>query len=195
MQDMHDDMAQRFVVAGLGNPGEEYAHTRHNAGFDVVDELARTLGVTYWKRECGALTACVKIGDTEVILIKPQSFMNTSGGPVSKVLKEYDVAPANLIVVHDDLDIPAGKIRVKFGGGLAGHNGLKSICDKTASKEWFRVRIGIDRPPGRMPVVDYVLKMPKGSERDDFDQAIDLGAQAVVSLIEEGLVKTQDRFN
>ena len=136
------------MIAGLGNPGEEYEHTRHNAGFDTVDALADELGVRYWKNEGGALVGKASYRGHELLLVKPQSFMNTSGGPVSKLMRAYGVAPDHLIVVHDELDIEPGTIRVKFGGGHAGHNGLRSICDKLGTRDWFRVRIGIGLAAG-----------------------------------------------
>jgi len=184
-----------YLVAGLGNPGEEYAHTRHNAGFDTIDELARDARVNYWKNECGALTAKTMIAGEEVVLAKPQSYMNTSGGPVKKLMDAYGITPDHLIVVHDDLDIQPASIRVKFGGGHAGHNGLKSICDKLGTRDWFRVRVGIGRPPGRMPVVDFVLTLPRKEAADDFVQGCYRASQAVDSLIRSGLEKTQQDFN
>lgn len=185
-----------YLIVGLGNPGEEYAHTRHNAGFDTIDALAAEVGARYWKTEGGALTAKGTWHGEDVVLAKPQSYMNTSGGPVKTLMKTYGVAPDHLIVIHDELDIDPGTIRVKFGGGHAGHNGLRSICDKLGTRDWFRVRIGIGRPPGRKPVVDWVLSRPRS--KDDaavFESAVDQGAQAVLSLIDNGLEKTQARFN
>ena len=124
------------VVAGLGNPGEEYAETRHNAGFKAIDELARQAGVTYWKNQAGAEVALININDAEeengkrqIVLVKPQSYMNTSGGPISKLCREYKIKAEELLVIHDELDIPAGDVRVKVGGGHAGHNGLRSIIE------------------------------------------------------------------
>lgn len=184
-----------YLVVGLGNPGEEYAHTRHNAGFDAVDELARGARVAYWKSEAGALTAKATLAGEDVVLAKPQSFMNTSGGPVKKLMDAYQVAPGQLIVVHDDLDIQPGAIRVKLGGGLAGHNGLKSIADKLGTRDWHRVRVGIGRPPGRMPVVDFVLTRPRKEAADDFAQGCYRASLAVESLIRDGLEKTQQEFN
>lgn len=188
------------VVVGLGNPGEEYAHTRHNAGFEVVDLLASEWGVTYWKNKCGALVGEGKLrhsdGSVEkVILAKPQSFMNLSGGPTSKLCKEYDCPVEELIVIHDELDIDPGTVKVKKGGGHAGHNGLKSIIEKCGSRDFLRVRTGIGRPPGRMSVVDFVLGTPKKDAKDDFDQACQRAAEAVESLLEKGLARTQDVFN
>ena len=184
-----------WVVAGLGNPGEEYAHTRHNAGFDGVDELAQQAGSPFWKSESGALAARVSLAGQDVLLVKPQSFMNTSGGPLSKLLKLYGVGPDKLIVIHDELDIDPGTIRVKQGGGHAGHNGLKSIEEKLGTRDWLRIRIGIGRPPGRMPTADYVLKRPRGDEEELFCEAVHRGTEAVPFLIEHGLVETQNRFN
>ena len=184
-----------FLIVGLGNPGEEYEHTRHNAGFDTVDKIATEIGVRYWKNECGALTGKGAYHDIDVVLAKPQSYMNTSGGPVKQLMNAYGVSPDHLVVIHDELDIDPGTIRVKFGGGHAGHNGLRSICDKLGTRDWFRVRCGIGRPPGRMPVADYVLSLPKKDAADDFAQATDLGCEAALFLIEHGLEKTQQKFN
>lgn len=184
-----------WLIAGLGNPGEEYAHTRHNAGFECIDELAVPAGANYWKSECGALVAKGKLGGQEVLLAKPQSFMNASGGPVSKLAGQYDIKGDHLVVIHDDLDISPGSIRVKFGGGLAGHNGLKSINEKLGGPDWHRVRVGIGRPPGRKPVIDWVLSRPKGEAEEDFRTAVHRAAEAVECLIENGLEKTQQEFN
>ena len=184
-----------FLIVGLGNPGEEYEHTRHNAGFDTVDKIASEIGVRYWKNECGALTGKGVYRDIDVVLAKPQSYMNTSGGPVKQLMNAYGVSPDHLVVIHDELDIDPGTIRVKFGGGHAGHNGLRSICDKLGTRDWFRVRCGIGRPPGRMSVADYVLSLPKKDAADDFAQATDLGCEAALFLIEHGLEKTQQKFN
>lgn len=184
-----------FLIVGLGNPGEEYEHTRHNAGFDTVDKIASEIGVRYWKNECGALTGKGAYHDIDVVLAKPQSYMNTSGGPVKQLMNAYGVSPDRLVVIHDELDIDPGTIRVKLGGGHAGHNGLRSICDKLGTRDWFRVRCGIGRPPGRMSVADYVLSLPKKDAADDFAQATDLGCEAALFLIEHGLEKTQQKFN
>lgn len=184
-----------YLIVGLGNPGEEYAHTRHNAGFDTVDLIGGDVGARYWRTECGALTAKGAYHDIDVVLAKPQSYMNTSGGPVKQLCNAYGVDPDHLVVIHDELDIDPGTIRVKFGGGHAGHNGLRSICDKLGTRDWFRVRCGIGRPPGRMNVADYVLSRPKKEAAEDFQQACDLARQATLYLIEHGLEKTQQKFN
>ena len=188
-------MAETYLIAGLGNPGSDYEHTRHNAGFDTLDRVAQEVGATYWKNECGALVASKSWKGYELVLAKPQSFMNVSGGPVKKLLAAYDVPLDHLIVIHDELDIPSGTIRVKFGGGHAGHNGLRSICDKTGSRDWYRVRIGIGRPPGRMSVSDWVLSRPRKEAEEELQAATALGAEAVLYLIENGLEATQQRYN
>lgn len=187
-------MAQ-YLIVGLGNPGEEYEGTRHNAGFLTIDRLANDVGARYWKTECGALTAKGAWHDTDVVLAKPQSFMNTSGGPVSRLVNAYGIELDHLIVIHDEIDIPAGTVRVKFGGGHAGHNGLRSICDKLGTRDWYRVRCGVGRPPGRMDVADFVLSKPKHEAADEFDQALELAERATLSLLDNGLEKTQQEFN
>lgn len=173
-----------WLIVGLGNPGAEYADTRHNAGFKTVDALAEELGANYWKTECGCLTAKVKRNGLQLVLAKPQSFMNLSGGPVKKACAQYGVQPDRLLVIHDELDIPAGDVRAKFGGGHAGHNGLRSICDTLGTRDWHRVRVGIGRPPGKMDPADYVLSVPKGELADLFDQAIETAARQALEVVE-----------
>lgn len=183
------------LICGLGNPGEEYEHTRHNAGFDTIDVIAGELRATYWKSEGGALTAKVKHAGEELLLVKPQDFMNTSGGPLKKVMQAHGIAVEDIVVIHDELDIEPGSIRVKFGGGLAGHNGLKSIADKLQTKDFTRVRVGIGRPIGRMQVVDWVLSRPKKEAWDAFCEGTQKAAEATLFYLDNGLEKTQQRFN
>ncbi|MCH3967627.1 MAG: aminoacyl-tRNA hydrolase [Atopobiaceae bacterium] len=184
-----------LVVFGLGNPGAEYAGTRHNAGFATIDELARRHGATYWKSEEGADVASTTISGHEVLLAKPQTYMNCSGGPVAKLASAHGIAARNILVVHDDLDIPAGDVRVKFGGGHGGHNGLRSIIDKLTSRDFSRVRCGIGRPPGRMDPADYVLRTLKGSFADDFAAMVTTAADVVESCVNDGVIPTRDKFN
>lgn len=184
-----------YLIAGLGNPGDEYDRTRHNSGFDAIDKMAEEAGARYWKTECGALTAKGVIADEDVLFAKPQSFMNTSGGPIKRLCDSYGIDTDHLVVIHDDLDIEPGAIRVKFGGGHAGHNGLKSICDKMGTRDWYRVRIGIGRPPGRMSVVDFVLTRPKHAEIELHDQGLERAAEAAAYLLAHGLEQTQQQFN
>lgn len=188
-----DDVA--FLVVGLGNPGEEYEGTRHNAGGETVALLAKELKGNYVKSEGGAKTVRVTHRGNTIILARPSCYMNTSGGPVKQLLSLYGLKPDKLIVIHDELDIDPGSVRVKFGGGHAGHNGLRSICDKLGTKDWFRVRVGIGRPPGKMGVSDFVLSVPKKDAQEDFEHACHLAAQATLSLIDNGLEKTQQDFN
>lgn len=184
-----------YLIVGLGNPGEEYEHTRHNAGFDTIDLLGEDAGARYWKTECGSLTAKGVLADVDVVLAKPQGYMNTSGGPVKQLCNAYGIDLEHLIVIHDDIDIEPGSLRIKFGGGNAGHNGLKSITAKLGSPDYYRVRVGVGRPPGRMNAADYVLMRPKGDEREDFEAACVQASLAVPYLMENGLENTQNRFN
>lgn len=183
-----------YVIAGLGNPGDEYAGTWHNAGFEAVDRLADQLGVRYWKSEGGALTAQASIAGEDIVLVKPQSFMNTSGGPVKNVLQRYKVDPGHLVVIHDALDVTPGTIKVKSGGGLDAHNGLRSIANKLGTKDWIRIRIGIGRPPGRMRVSDYVLSAPRKQALDEFAAGCDMAAQAVPVIVRYGAERAQRQF-
>lgn len=190
------------MVAGLGNPGDEYAQTRHNAGFKAIDELARQANVTYWKNQAGAEVASIQVNDAEaeggkreVILVKPQSYMNTSGGPISKLCAQYKVSVEELLVIHDELDIPAGDVRIKVGGGHAGHNGLRSIIDKMGSRDFSRVRVGIGNPPGRMPVADFVLKQLRSREAEDFDETTFRAAEAAATALTRGVIFARDHVN
>lgn len=175
------------LVVGLGNPGPEYATTRHNAGFMVVDALAERYSASYWKSRAGALVAEVEVDGRRVVLAKPQSFMNVSGGPVKKLLELYELVVDDLLVVHDELDIPAGEVRAKVGGGHAGHNGLRSIHEKLGTDAYARIRIGIGRPPGRMPAADYVLQAPRGEDRYNFEAAVERGTELTKVAIEFGM--------
>lgn len=190
------------MIAGLGNPGEEYAQTRHNAGFKAIDELARQANATYWKNQAGAEVASIKVNDAEaeggkreVILVKPQSYMNTSGGPISKLCAQYKVSVEELLVIHDELDIPAGDVRIKVGGGHAGHNGLRSIIDKMGSRDFSRVRVGIGNPPGRMPVADFVLKQLRSREAEEFDETTVRAAEAAATALTRGVIFARDHVN
>jgi len=153
-----------WLIVGLGNPGAKYAQTRHNVGFMAIDALAEELGGSYWKEEAGALTCKVKMRsssgeDLAVVLAKPQTFMNLSGSSVKKLCEKYGINPEeNLIVIADELDLPAGEVRAKKGGGHAGHNGHRSIIDVVGTRDYQRIRVGIGRPPGKMDAADYVLQ-------------------------------------
>lgn len=180
-----------MIVCGLGNPDAEYEHTRHNAGFATVDVLAERHGVRYWKSEAGAQTATLSWRDAdgekrEVILAKPMSYMNTSGGPLSKLARAHHVQPEQILVVHDEVDLPAGQVKVKLGGGLNAHNGLRSIADKLGSRNFARVQFGIGRPPGKMQVADYVLRELKGNFLEEFEVTAQQAADVVERVLTEG---------
>lgn len=180
-----------LIVCGLGNPDAQYARTRHNAGFAVVDALAARHGVRYWKSEAGAQTATLTVtcSDGEkrkVLLAKPMSYMNTSGGPLSKLARAHHVRPAQILVVHDEVDLEAGEVRVKLGGGLNAHNGLRSIADKLGSRDFARLQFGIGRPPGRMQVADYVLRELKGDFLADFELTVERAADLVEDVLARG---------
>ena len=179
------------IVCGLGNPDVDYERTRHNAGFATVDVLAARHGVRYWKSEAGAQVASLTWRGAdgeqrEVLLAKPMSYMNTSGGPLSKLARAHRVAPQQILVVHDEVDLAAGEVRLKLGGGLNAHNGLRSIADKLGSRDFARVQFGIGRPPGKMQVADYVLRELKGGFLDEFNITAERAADLVERVLTEG---------
>lgn len=179
------------IVCGLGNPDADYERTRHNAGFATVDVLAARHGVRYWKSEAGAQVASLTWRGAdgeqrEVLLAKPMSYMNTSGGPLSKLARAHRVAPQQILVVHDEVDLAAGEVRLKLGGGLNAHNGLRSIADKLGSRDFARVQFGIGRPPGKMQVADYVLRELKGGFLDEFNITAECVADLVERILTEG---------
>jgi peptidyl-tRNA hydrolase, PTH1 family len=185
-----------WLLAGLGNPGDRYARSRHNVGRMVAEDLADEAGERFRKvRFLPVETAEIRIGDERVVLARSSRFMNESGPSYASLAKKQGIEPSGLIAVHDELDIPADTIRVKRGGGNSGHNGLRSLDQALRTNEYLRVRVGIGRPPGQKDPADFVLQ-PVGS-RDEADLAIlvDHAADAVRSLITDGLEHTQDRFN
>jgi PTH1 family peptidyl-tRNA hydrolase len=184
-----------WLVVGLGNPGSSYEGTRHNAGHFVVDELARRTGGRFKAHKSRADVVETRLGGQRAVLAKPRSYMNESGGPVAALRDYFKVTPDHLIVVHDELDIPFGTLRVKLGGGDNGHNGLKSIRSAIGTGDFLRVRFGIGRPPGRQAPADFVLKPFSATERKDLDWSTVRGADAVESLIAEGVERTQNTYN
>ncbi|NMR21429.1 aminoacyl-tRNA hydrolase [Cellulomonas fimi] len=191
----------RWLVVGLGNPGPAYAGNRHNVGQMVLDELARRAGVTFSARSVGgarAATAEARLGvlpggapGARVVLAKPSTYMNVSGGPVSGLGQYYRVEPDRVVVVHDELDIPFGDIKLKLGGGEGGHNGLRDVTKALGTRDYLRVRVGVGRPPGRMDAADYVLKDFSGAERKELAWLVDAAADATELLLTEGLEKAQ----
>lgn len=198
---MADDTTSPWLVVGLGNPGAKYAGTRHNIGYLVTDELARRLGAGFRRHKNGRsdvvegrLGGSVTPGP-RVVLVRSHTYMNETGGPVSSLAKFYKVPPDHIIAIHDELDIPFGTLRAKLGGGDNGHNGLKSMRASLGTGEFYRVRAGIGRPPGRQDPSDFVLSNYSSVERKELPFQIDAAADAVESLIRDGLETTQQRFN
>lgn len=180
------------LICGLGNPGAEYERTRHNAGFVTIDILARRAHASFWKSEAGCMTCHIQLKGTDgepcpVVLAKPQSYMNTSGGPLSKLMRELGVLAPEILVVHDEVDLSQGEVRVKCGGGLNAHNGLRSIADKLGTRDFAHVRVGIGRPPGRMSVADYALRQLKGSFLEEFELSCERAADACEMCLERGI--------
>jgi PTH1 family peptidyl-tRNA hydrolase len=183
-----------FLVAGLGNPGREYERTRHNIGWRVADELARRHDGSFRSKFSGQI-AEVRVGERKLALLKPETYMNVSGQSVAAASRFFKVAPEALLVVHDDVDLEPGRLQIRLGGGLAGHNGLRSISSTVGTQEFLRLRIGVGRPGrgDRRPVADYVLS--------EFEPEIDVGAlvaraaDAVETIVGEGIEAAQQRFN
>ena len=190
-----------WLVVGLGNPGPTYAGHRHNVGFMVVDELARRGGARFAPAKgIRAETADVRVGPPGVdqqrlVLAKSRTYMNETGGPVAGLLSYYKIEPAALVVVHDELDIDPTQLRVKLGGGDNGHNGLKSIRRSISTGDYYRVRIGVGRPPGRQDPADFLLSNFPSSARTDVEIEVQRAADAVESLVQQGLERTQSAFN
>ncbi|MBN1269275.1 MAG: aminoacyl-tRNA hydrolase [Kiritimatiellae bacterium] len=183
------------VVVGLGNPGRRYERTRHNVGFLVADELARRSGAAFRRSWRMPLRSCsVRIGEQDVLLVKPETFMNRSGAAVAPLLRKKGLAEADLILVLDDADLPAGQLRVRPRGGAGGHNGLKSVIVQLGSEAIARVRVGIGRRPGE-DMVDHVLSTFTPEEREAIEAAVPRAADAVESVLRNGVEKTMNDFN
>lgn len=189
-------VANSFLVVGLGNPGRDYERTRHNVGFEVVDLLVNRHGGRLRSGRERALVDTVRIGEYKTTLAKPLIYMNNSGESVGPLVKHVGIDdPTNLIVVHDELDLPVGRVKVKVGGGLAGHNGLRSIKAHLHDDSFVRVRIGVGKPPAKGRGADHVLsRIPKG-ERDQLDEMVVVAADAVEMIIIDGVDSAMDRFN
>jgi PTH1 family peptidyl-tRNA hydrolase len=184
-----------WLVVGLGNPGPGYAGNRHNVGSMVVAELAQRLSATFKSSRSNALVAEGRVGDARFVLARPLSFMNLSGGPTSSLLKYYKLDASRLIVVHDELDIPFDTLRLKFGGGNGGHNGIRDITSALGSPDYIRVRVGIGRPPGRMDAAAFVLQNFSGTERETLPNLISEAADAVELIAADGLTAAQLKFH
>ena len=189
---MADD---RWLIAGLGNPGPGYAGNRHNVGFMCADELADRIGAAFRRDKSRAVVATGHLAGVPVVLAKPQRFMNLSGGPVAALRTFFKLPPERILVVHDELDLPYGTIRLKLGGGDNGHNGLRSVTASLGSREYHRLRIGIGRPPGRMDPADFVLRNFSPQEREDLPELLARSADAAEILVTQGLAVAQNKFH
>jgi PTH1 family peptidyl-tRNA hydrolase len=186
-----------WLVVGLGNPGAQYAGNRHNVGQMVADELAARLGATFKTHKTPSRVAegFLRPGGPKLVIAKPNSFMNTSGGPVSALLKYYSLPADRLVLLHDELDIPFDTVRLKQGGGHGGHNGVRDVSKATGNADFIRVRVGVGRPPGRQDSADFVLKDFSGTERQSLPSLLSDAADAVEAIVEHGLVAAQQRFH
>ena len=197
----------QFVVAGLGNPGEQYSRSRHNAGFMTIDRIAKAKGVELSRRRFKGVTAEITLADQPAILVKPQTFYNLSGECISDLLGYFKIDPQNLIVLHDELDLEAGRLRMKQGGGDAGNRGVRSIAESLGTTDFIRVRIGVGRPPGfttemepgRQPKTeenkDYLLRPMTAAERQAIAPLLDRAANAVEAIAANGLEAAMNRYN
>jgi peptidyl-tRNA hydrolase, PTH1 family len=189
---------ERWLIAGLGNPGSEYAGNRHNCGFMVADVLAGRMnqgGVRFRRDRSRARVAEGRLVGHAVTLAKPQTFMNLSGRPVAALRAFYKVPVERIVVIHDELDIPFGTLRLKQGGGDNGHNGLRSVTAALGTRDYMRVRVGIGRPPGRMDPADFVLHDFSAAERKVLPDVLERAADAVEALLQRGLAAAQNEFH
>lgn len=193
---MSDDM---WIVVGLGNPGPDYAGTRHNVGHLVVDLLAERAGTKLKSHRRGRSdVAETRLGGppgVRTVLARPRTYMNLSGGPVAALCQFFKVAPERVVVLHDELDLPYGALRIKLGGGDNGHNGLRSVRAALGTGDFHRVRFGVGRPPGRMEPAAYVLKPWSAAERKELDLNVERAADAVEALLVDGLAYAQNHYN
>jgi PTH1 family peptidyl-tRNA hydrolase len=188
-------MPADLLVVGLGNPGDEYARTRHNAGADVVEILAKRHGARLRRSKDRALVDDVRVDGRKLVLAIPTTYMNESGLAVAALVRRHDIAPDRLVIVHDELDLPPAALRVKVGGGLAGHNGLRSIKQHLKTAEFLRVRIGVGKPPAKEHGADHVLSRPGRRARDEMAVTLEEAADAVELILVEGVDAAMNRYN
>ncbi len=191
-------MSEPWLVVGLGNPGPEYARNRHNVGFMIADLLADRIGARFGRhRKAVALVAegHLGLGGPRLVLAKPMTFMNLSGGPAAALSQFYKIPVDHIVALHDELDIPYGQIRMKIGGGEGGHNGLRSLSRSLGSKDYLRVRFGIGRPPGRQDPADYVLSDFSATERKELEFLVDRAADATEAVLTHGLEWAQNTYH
>ena len=189
-------MPADLLVVGLGNPGDEFARTRHNAGAEVIELLARRHGAKLKRsRRDRALVGEARIGNARVTLAIPTTYMNDSGIAVRALARRYDLIPQQIVIVHDELDLPPAALRVKEGGGLAGHNGLRSIVQHLHSDDFLRVRIGVGKPPTKERGADHVLSRASRRDREEMAVTIEQAADAVEMILADGVAAAMNRFN
>ena len=189
--------ADQHLVVGLGNPGAGYTGNRHNVGQMVLAVLADRGGLAFKSHKAGAAVAEGRLrpGGPRIVLAKPGSYMNLSGGPVAQLARFYKIDPARIVVVHDDLDLDFDTVRVKAGGGHGGHNGLRDIIARLGTQDFLRVRVGIGRPPGRQDAAEFVLKDFSAEERRTLPNLLEDAADAVAAVVDDGVLAAQNRFN
>lgn len=193
---MSDESRGPALIVGLGNPGAQYERTRHNVGFMVADVLADRVGGKFGAhKKSGADVVTARLGDRQVVIAKPRSFMNVSGRPVAALARFFSVAPENIVVIHDELDIDFGVVKLKLGGGEGGHNGLRSISAAIGTKDYLRTRVGVGRPPGRMDPASFVLKPFSAAERKDLGIVCEEAADAAELVLQIGLEAAQNRLH
>jgi peptidyl-tRNA hydrolase, PTH1 family len=183
------------LIVGLGNPGRRYERARHNLGFLVIDRLANQHDVAIKKMLCGALVGDGSFGGEKIVLAKPQTFMNRSGAAVDGLLREYGATAENLVVVYDDLDLSFGRIRIRTSGSAAGHRGVLSIIENLGGAPFYRVRVGIGRPPEGIDAVDYVLQPFGDEEMRELNEIVDRAADSVVCLFRDGPRRAMELYN
>jgi PTH1 family peptidyl-tRNA hydrolase len=189
------EAGDRWLVAGLANPGSRYAGTRHNAGAMVLDVLLERSGASLKRHKSGCAIAEVGLAGTRTILARPLTYMNDSGRPLGQLARYFKVPPSRLMVVHDEIDIPFGEVRVKAGGGTAGHNGLNSVAAHLGTKDFIRVRVGVSRPRGQGDAVGHVLADFSSSERRDLPEVLERAAAAVELVLEAGIERAMTEIN
>ena len=188
-------MTETYLIIGLGNPGREYRETRHNIGFMLVDRLAVKLNARFTRLQSKALVASTTDNERKIILAKPQTFMNLSGQSVQGLVHFYKLPLTNLLVAHDDLDLPPGTIRIRPDGGSAGQKGMSSILERFGTDEFPRLRMGVGRPPGQMAAPDYVLQDFSKGEMPTISETLDRAVEAVLTFVTEGLEMAMNKYN
>lgn len=193
--DRVEKKSEPFLVVGLGNPGRQYKNTRHNAGFMVVDRLAERLGVQFSRLQFRALVVDGRYQGRKIILAKPQTYMNESGQAVGSLVRFYKITQENIMVVHDDVDLPYGVLRLRPAGGSGGQKGMVSIIERLGTQDFPRLRVGIGRPPGQMLAAAYVLQEFDRDEKEELPAVIDRAVDALLTVVTEGLEKAMNHYN